>query len=344
MVRTVAENTRIRPMKRLPSLALGPGAHLSLIVSVVFAVLWISHPREWHAISTILVLIFAYLGWSARWSRPPLPIQISRQGSRAVPVLAATTLGCVILLLLISRHFGFWDARVIRPYISPLSADFAPYWAVKVLTYLGCLAQQALLWWVVFPLCAAVTGTWLGTALLASSLFALLHLPNPLVMVASFALGLLSFFGYRRGMSVFLIAACHLILSLSFKLSFPDFLHFRLKAGANAVESLQKLRFISIHDLLRKTAPLSTAEYHRAQGGTDERYIEGLYRDVLGRAETMGGVETWAARGRNKRLQDVAINFVWEHVRTEQRSDAGDGPATRFATAPVSVGAGGQSR
>lgn len=314
-------------MKHLKRLPVGPGIHLGLVMGSLVTILWVTHPQRWHALCAILVAFIFYVGWSAR-QMPTFSENRPKHASiNSIFTVISVTAGFMLLFIAISLTLGHADKRVIAPYMGEHN-ELWRRWGVKVLTYLACLVQEAALWKFLFPVAMLITRSVIGGCVLGAGVFGLLHAPNPLVAVASLALGILSFFAYRKGVSIFLVAACHLALSVTLRLTFPEYLHMRLRVGANAMASFEKLAYISKNDLVTRTAPYATMEYYQRQGGTDEAYMRGLYRDIMGREVSQEGVDTWVDYCKTRRLQDIVLSFVWEHVLIERRYGAG--PATRF--------------
>lgn len=76
-----------------------------------------------------------------------------------------------------------------------------------------------------------IAGNRLRSALIAALLFAAAHIPNPLLLVATFLIGLCFTQLFRRYRNIYAFAIAHGLLGLALAISVPDNVHHHMRVG-----------------------------------------------------------------------------------------------------------------
>jgi Type II CAAX prenyl endopeptidase Rce1-like len=101
------------------------------------------------------------------------------------------------------------------------------YWVYA----LWACVQQLLLQGFFLPRCIALTKSKNSAAILAASLFALAHLPNPILTPVTFLWGLAACLVFLRHRNVFPLAMAHAVLGISVAITVPAFLLHNMRVG-----------------------------------------------------------------------------------------------------------------
>jgi len=123
----------------------------------------------------------------------------------AVKLLLLPTLAAIVIVVLVSRNLSPTDPGRWRFLLVPLWALFQQY---ALQGYINRRAQ-------------IVFGTGWTSAIVVGLLFAVIHLPNPVLFALTLAGGTIWAFIYQRTPNLFALALSHAVVSVSVALLFP---------------------------------------------------------------------------------------------------------------------------
>lgn len=175
-----------------------PGDRL-VVISLYFGLCYVSHVRC-HEDAHSLGLRLDNWRAAARQARLPLAIAMG------LPLAAGAVLG--------SWHF--------EPARLPLDVPWHVVWGTAQQYGLLCFFYRRAL---------DVLFSWRGAALAAASAFALLHVPNPLLVPITLAAGFVCCALYRRVPNVFVLGVAHAAISLSLFYALPLTMTHELRVG-----------------------------------------------------------------------------------------------------------------
>ena len=101
------------------------------------------------------------------------------------------------------------------------------YWAYAI----WACVQQLLLQGFFLPRCIALTKSKNSASILAASLFALAHLPNPILTPVTFIWGLTACMVFLRHRNLFPLAMAHAVLGITVTITVPGFLIHNMRVG-----------------------------------------------------------------------------------------------------------------
>lgn len=187
--------------------------------------------------------------------------------------------------------------------------------------------QQLMLHLFVLPACLELSGGRVVAAVIGgSALFAAMHVPNPALVLLCFGAGLTWLPLYRRlgPASLGPLAAAHMLLALLVRGALPQHIHLNLMVGGQAVAMQAEYAVIRADGHWALFEELVSEETYRRLGGTDEDYIRGLYRRLLGRLPDDDELEEWLRLNRKRPRADIVRQFLTgEEFRGRSREAAG---------------------
>ena len=186
--------------------------------------------------------------------------------------------------------------------------------------FLAALAQQLALQMFLWPVCFELTRSKGGGMALAATIFGLIHLPSPTLVAITVVGGLAWIALYRRSGRIAPLVASHMILATLAHGGLPERMTYDMRVGLTATADLRRFADLAdpkvragnrrLKENRGEMARYSTDEYFRAQGGTAEGLIRGLYRDILGREASEAEVAGWAARKGGSLRDDIPATFL----------------------------------
>jgi len=288
-----------------------------LIVSLVLIDFWVLKPFDFKWASTLLyiTLIMLMAGIFSRISKYPYLSTLPRLTFPRVSIIVATATIIQLLLILICAHM----TGILEPELTWASfgkpPSRLPSWIVeKVITV---IAQQVGLQLVLFPLCFEISKKKWAAAFIGSGLFGLLHLPNPLLVISVFIAGPVWFWLFLYGGRLIPIILSHIILASFLRFSTPSHIHLGLSVGARALPKLGVVLWIGKHRLWPDVRRYSSNGYFINQGGTNDLFIHGCYRDILGRNETKAEKKRMSKALKYRTRKELVIDFFTqpEYIR-----------------------------
>lgn len=227
--------------------------------------------------------------------------------------LGTTTLAtlAVVSLLLASAWAGNvleWEANFLlfdKPKVRLSN------WVFQIIV--SVVFQQVVLNFILFPLCLEITRHLIRAVLLGSVLFATAHLPNPILVGATFIASILWLGLFEKGRRIGPLILSHLILALSLRYFLPAYLHNNLRVGKDAVPGVRRMVWIFQNDMIPKIAHYSSLRYYHEQGGQSIPFANALYRDILGRTEHKDIVDVWAEETSLQSRTGIVLGFLLSH-------------------------------
>ena len=290
-----------------------------LIVSLVFIDFWLLKPFGFKFASALLyfVLIILMASVYRRISKLPYLSQLPRPTLPRVSILVAIATIIQVALILICAHMaGILEADLTwASFGKPPSR--LPSWIVeKVITV---IAQQVGLQLVLFPLCFQISNNKWAAAFIGSGLFGLLHMPNPLLMVSTFIAGPVWFWLFLYGGRLIPIVLSHIILASFLRFAIPSHIHLGLGVGARALPKLRIVLWLDNHRLWPDVRRYSSKEYFNKQGGANELFIHGCYRDILGRNGSEEEKKRMSKALKYRTRKELVIDFFTqpEYIRNK---------------------------
>jgi len=170
-----------------------------LVVFLYFALCHFSHVRRGESARSVGLRLDNWRS-AARQASVPLAVAV------AVPLAIGAALG--------TWHF--------EPASLPLDVPWHVAWGT---------AQQYGLLCFLYRRSLDVLSSWRGAALTAAAVFALFHLPNPLLVPVTFLAGFVACTLYRRVPNVFVLGAAHAVISLVLFYALPLSITHELRVG-----------------------------------------------------------------------------------------------------------------
>jgi membrane protease YdiL (CAAX protease family) len=282
---------------------------IMLIVGLVFVDLWFLKPFDFKWASALLyfALIMLMASTFSRISKLPYLSLLPRLTLPRVSIVVAIATIIQVALILICAHMaGVLESNLTwASFGKPPSR--LPSWVVeKIITV---IAQQVGLQLVLFPLCFQISNKKWAAAFIGSGLFGLLHMPNPLLMVSTFFAGPVWFWLFLYGGRLIPIVLSHIILATFLRFSIPSHIHLGLGVGARALPKLKIVLWLDRQMLWPDVRRYSSKEYFNNQGETDDLFIHGCYRDILGRNESEAEKKRMSKALKYRTRKELVIDF-----------------------------------
>ena len=263
-----------------------PPAELLVVFGLIGIDLWLPSDRFWWR---ALLRGLAILAVAASMLRRRA-VLVGR--ARAVdPGRAWLEAGVVTLAL--GAGLGGWAVLASGPFdepdLAPLkgSTAAAGIWVLRrlALASIQQLTLQLFLWPVAREALRSVP---LATGAVAV-LFGLCHLPSLPFAVATTIAAALWVGLYRRSRRLAPLIVSHALLAAAAAL-LPERLFYGMDVGRPALEVAAEQRLLAGEARQALLAAVTSPRYAAHRGGTDEGYVDGLYRDVFGRLATQAEV------------------------------------------------------
>ncbi|MCI0356487.1 MAG: CPBP family glutamic-type intramembrane protease [Acidobacteria bacterium] len=204
-------------------------------------------------------------------------------------IAASVALGGALALAgwcLCESHEEYW--RFLR---RKSMGELAAWLLLKFVVIAG---QQLALQWFLVPRLVHLIRHEGAAKGLAAAVFAALHLPNLTLVILCAGAGRLWILLYERTGRILPVMASHFVLAVLLHGLWPERLHLDLRVGSQAAFRLQEQR--RENEQRRRLQELASPEYYARQGGTDEQFLRGLYRDVLAREPGRAELAGWRER------------------------------------------------
>lgn len=183
-------------------------AQTGLVLASIEAALW-SHGRTQ---SMWFMVAFAILLLSVLAPRQKVKeLGIGSEGLVGATIAVPIALGAAAIILLVAWKLGTLRG-LYGVYPAPWHAVFYAIWAFE---------QQFILNSFFYRRFEALMGDNTGTALVTALIFSLVHMPNPVLVPATFIGGLFFVEVFRRWRNIYPLAIAHAMLGLALAMAFP---------------------------------------------------------------------------------------------------------------------------
>jgi len=199
---------------------------LAVMAALILSYLWIWQAKFKGDPVVVIALFAAIAIWSHRWSGETardLGFRLDNLGSSLKMVLSV-----VIPLAVVMFAIGYWTGLL---HVRPLGALMP---RLAVLPISGLVQQYGLLGFYFQRFQMVLPGSWVST-LAAAGTFALFHLPNIPLTVATFLVGILACRLYQKAPNLYALAIAHGILSFTIDTAFSGLLTDGMKVGHRAL-------------------------------------------------------------------------------------------------------------
>lgn len=202
---------------------------LAVLGLVELQLWWLS---ELHAplLSAVNIGLIFGLAWHS-WRQSPVPCPLAAKPAPAWTAVGAATVFLAGLVFLLAWLCGYWPLEVT----SAAAKKSALEWGLKKSG--TALIQQLGLHLFLVPALYRAVRNWKGAVVLASVLFSLLHLPNPLLMLLTLTAGLCWCFLYFRTGRIAPLVCSHILLAVLAREMLFDGVY-NMRVGARALPLL----------------------------------------------------------------------------------------------------------
>jgi membrane protease YdiL (CAAX protease family) len=169
--------------------------------------------------------------------------------------------------------------------------------------FAAALGQQLALQWFLWPVCFELTRSRAAGTLLAAAIFALIHLPSPILVAITVVAGSAWIVLYQRTGRIAPLVLSHMILATLAHGGLPERLTYDMRVGLTATadrkrfDELNSPKYrLAIRRLKENRANLirfSSQAYFDSQGDGLPGFIRGLYREILNRPASDADVAYW---------------------------------------------------
>jgi membrane protease YdiL (CAAX protease family) len=282
---------------------------LSLLVALVLIELWLLRGMDdGRALAWVWLVIGAVYASSIR-NRGFGEVREALRIAPLRPWLEAAGATAAVLLIV-----GVWVAVAAEPYDG---LDLEPFrrsplevanWVSRRLMW--AVWYQLLLHTFLWPNLRELVRSDRQATVASAALFGLLHLPVLALVAATTVCGWLWTVLFRRGRRLLPLILSHAILAGFSSVAVPPRVLHDRQVGAEALRTRAQYRVLASDQAREILRVVNSAEYYRAQGGTDRQWVAALYRDILGREPAAIEVDFWIQWKEIRGNRTVARHFV----------------------------------
>ena len=261
----------------------GPAWVNILVYGMIVGALWLSHERRRKA---AMVTTFVDVGARRAWLE-----------------IFGAALILSVLLMMAARLVG--DANETFEFV------FLHKPPLKLFNWLvgkfgAAMGQQLALQMFLWPVCFEITRGRASGAVLAATIFGLIHLPSPTLVGITTLAGLVWIGFYQRTGRLAPLVLSHMILATLAHGGLPERLTYDMRVGSTAMADMKRFELLNdpktrlINRRLKENRAslklYGSPQYYDDQGGEMPGFIRGLFRDIFGRAATDADVAFWVNR------------------------------------------------
>jgi hypothetical protein len=152
--------------------------------------------------------------------------------------------------------------------------------------FASALTQQFALQFFLLPVCLELTRSRWSGLVLGAAVFALLHLPHPVLVAAAFCAGLLWLSLLRRSRRLVPLVVSHLMITILTTGLFPNAAIIGLRVGPGALKDMAAVRFLARDDIRQLRRHVASNQYFAACGNDRAKFVTSLFVELLGRVPT----------------------------------------------------------
>ncbi len=277
-------------LQKIPTERFRPAIELAAFLTLAMVDLWLlaSQPLA-SALARAAMALIAVASW---WRHRSPSVDPSAPAGRTWGEVLTATVALAVF-------FAVWVASVREPYDEP-DFDFLDLppslLGVWVLRRLGLAAvQQVVLQLFLWPTAREVLGGAAAATIATAAIFGLLHLPSPAFALGTALTAVVWLRLYRRGRRLTPLIVSHALL-ITMAHAAPERMFYGRAVGARAMEHAASYRLLAREDSRALLRAVTSDRYFAHRGGSECGYLEGLYRDLLGRPATADELATWLER------------------------------------------------
>jgi membrane protease YdiL (CAAX protease family) len=283
-----------------------PLAELAVVVGLLEAELWFLRANGPAWLNVVVYGTIVLVAWLSHARRRKAGFVATFPEVGALRAWLEVFAACAILsvtLMIAARMVGDANETFEFIFLDKPPLKFVQWLLGKFAAALGQqLALQLFLW----PVCFEVTKGRSSSAILAATIFGLIHLPSPTLVAITSLAGAVWVFFYQRAGRLAPLVLSHMILATLAHGALPERLTFDMRVGSTALADMKRfdelnnprIRLIN-RRLKENRASLkhyTSQQYFDAQGGTTPALIRSLFRDILGKVATDSDVDFWMTR------------------------------------------------
>lgn len=189
-----------------------------LVYGVIEVTLWTPRPAQlyWWWISVAMIVVLTALR-----HRPPDELGIGWNGFRQTMVAIPAGAASAALILLL----GYWTGS-LQPLFGP-----TPVYGHVIAYSIWALAQQFILQSVFYRRVEALAGNGLRAVAITAVIFAVAHIPNPLLVPVTLLGGAAACDLFRRHRNIYPLAVAHAGIGLALAVAVPDSFQHHMRVG-----------------------------------------------------------------------------------------------------------------
>jgi membrane protease YdiL (CAAX protease family) len=326
---------------RLPS-PFRPVAELVVVVGLLEAELWFLRANSPSWLNAIVFGAIVLVAWLSHERRRKAEFVSTFPRIGAVRAWIEIFSACAVLsatLMIAARLVGDSNETFEYVFLDKSPTRLALWISGK---FAAALLQQLALQWFLWPVCFEVTRARASGAILAATIFGLIHLPSPTLVGITLLAGAVWIYFYQRTGRLAPLVLSHMILATLAHGALPERLTYDMRVGSMAMADMK--RFDELNDpRIRQSSRrlkenrsslkhFTSDAYYQAQGATMPGFIRGIFRDILDKAATDSDVEFWMTRKlANPRVDIVSILLASDEYAAilEARRARQDGSSIR---------------
>ncbi len=286
---SLANAARTNEARSLASFA-RPAIELLIVLGLVEIDLWYLRGTDNPLLHAALFATIGLVIWLSIQRRqrtgtaaPEVPTAARAWGESLVLMMSVTVVLFVTAWIFRDPDEGFRFFFRQRPFTGWLA-----WLASRVV---GAVAQQLGLQLLIGPVCREIVRPRIPAVCAAGLLFALLHLPHPILVAITAVIGSLWVWLYSRSFRLAPVILCHAVLSILAAGALPKSVISNMDIGRDALNQMINPRYLCTEDVREAVEIVRTGVYYSRQGGTPPGWIAGIYWDFLGRAPTQEELE-----------------------------------------------------
>jgi len=303
-----------------PSSMTRPIAELIVVVGLLEAELWCLRAAAPGWVNVLVFGAIVVVAWNSQQRRTQSGFVSTFPRTRATRSWVEVFSACAVLsaiLVIAARLVGDSNETFEFVFLDKPPGKLAQWIGGK---FAAAMLQQLALQWFLWPTCFEITRGRASGAILAATIFGLIHLPSPALVGITSLAGVIWIFFYQRSGRLAPLVLSHMILATLAHGALPERLTFDMRVGSTAMADMK--RFEELNDprirrinrrLKENRANLkhyTSDAYYQAQGGTMPGFLRGIFRDILNRTPADADLDFWMSRKLANPRVDIVNIFL----------------------------------